>query len=54
MSFGVRGALRPPAGSKKTDKQCRLEKIADVLNGITWRQTAGLDDIADMDDGGSH
>jgi hypothetical protein len=54
MSFGVRGAFRPPAGSKKTDKKCRFEKIADVLNGITWCQIAGLDDIADMDDGGSH
>jgi hypothetical protein len=54
MSFGVRGAFRPPAGCKKTDKQCRFEEIADVLNGITWCQIAGLDDIADMNNGGAY
>jgi hypothetical protein len=54
MSFGVRGAFRPPADCKKTDKQCRFEEIADVLNGITWCQIAGLDDIADMNNGGAY
>ena len=44
--------LRPPAGSKKTDQQCRFEKIADVLKGITWGQITALDDIPGMDDGG--
>lgn len=32
------GSVLPPAGCEKTDKQCRFEKIADVLNGITWCQ----------------
>ena len=44
--------LCPPAGNKKTDQQCRFEKIADVLNGIAWGQITGLDDISGMDDGG--
>jgi hypothetical protein len=46
--------FRPPAGSKKTDQQCRFEKVADVLKGITWGQVTGLDDIPGMDDGGPY
>ena len=46
--------LGPPAGSKKTYQQCRLEKIADVLNGITRGQITGMDDVPDMDDGGAY
>lgn len=44
--------LRPSNGSKKTDQQCRFEKVADVLKSITWGQITGLDDIPGMDDGG--
>jgi hypothetical protein len=46
--------LRPPAGSEKTNQQCRFEKIADVLKGITWGQIAGLNDIPGMDNGGPY
>ena len=46
--------LRPPAGSKKPDQQCRFEKVADVLEGITWGQITGLDDIPGMDNGGPY
>jgi hypothetical protein len=53
MSFGVSGTLRQPASGKKTDQQCRFEKIANVLNGITRGQIARLDDIQDMDGGGA-
>jgi hypothetical protein len=47
-------SVPPACWLQETDKQCRFEKIADVLNRITWGQIAGLDDIADMDDGGSY
>jgi len=46
--------LRPPAGNKKTDEQCWFEEIADVLEGITWGQITGLNDISGMDDGGPY
>ena len=46
--------LRPPAGNKKPDEQCRFEKIADVLKGIAWGQITGLDDIPGMDDRGPY
>ena len=51
LRYGVRRTLRSSAGSQERDQQDWPEQVADVLDGVAWREVAGLDDIHDMDDG---
>jgi hypothetical protein len=51
LRYGVRRTLRSSAGSQERDQQGWPEQVADVLDGVAWREVAGLDDIHAMDHG---